>query len=151
VALRTEGYAPGIIPKDSVVVGDDDKVRLRKLKDTVDRTLASGLPLDSARGLVALRKAGYFVSLITTLVLVGWLLWYGVRTNGWASTAAAAVSVSGLVGLAWDLLRTHPVALPLLLLVVLGSWVTSLRARRAMHDRFADIWRQGVKELRPPS
>ena len=151
VALRTEGYAPGIIPKGSVVVGDGDDVRLRRLTDTVDSTLAAGLPLDFARGLAALRKAGYFISLITTLGLIGWLLCYGIRTKGLASTAAAAVSISGLVGLAWDLLVRHPVALPLVLLVLLGSWVTTLRARRAMHDRFADVWRKGVKELRPPS
>jgi uncharacterized protein (DUF2235 family) len=153
VALRTEGYAPGIIPKGSVVVGggDEDDVRLRKLKDTVDTTLGTGLPLDSARGLAAMRKAGYFISLITTLGLVGWLLCHGVRTDGLAATAAAAVSVSGLVGLAWDLLHRHPVALPLVLLVLLGSWVATLCARRAMHDRFADIWRKGVKALRPPS
>jgi uncharacterized protein (DUF2235 family) len=153
VALRTDGYAPGIIPKGSVVVGDGDDMRLRTLKDRVDSTLAAGLPLDSARGLAALRKAGYFISLITSLGLVGWLLCYGIRTQGLAFTAAAAVSVSGLVGLAWDLLLTHPVALPLVLLVLLGSWVTTSRARRAMHDRFADIWRKGVKELRraPPT
>ena len=154
VALRTEGYAPGIIPKGSVVVsdGDGDDVRLAKLKSTVDSTLASGLPLDSARGLAAIRKAGYFISLITTVGLVVWLLYHGIRSRGgWASTAEAAVSVSGLAGLAWNLLHTHPLAVSLVLLVLLGSWVASLRARRAMHDRFAEVWRQGVEEMRPPS
>ena len=152
VALRTEGYAPGNVPGHSVIVGDGlDRGRLQTLQGTMNRTLVAGLPLDSARGLVATRKAGYFISLLTTLGLVGWLLCYGFRTEGLAATAAAAVSVSGLAGLVWNLLRAHPVALSLVLLVLLGSWVMTLRARRTMHDRFADVWRTGVDDLRPPS
>lgn len=153
VALRTEGYAPGNIPKSCVVVGDGvDPVRREKLQEVMKRTLAAGLPLHSAQGLVVARQAGYLISLITTVGLVGWLLYHAYRTqDDLAAAAAAAVSVSGLAGLAWDLFLANRVALPVTLCVLIGGWVMSLKARRAMHDRFADIWRKSVKELRPPS
>jgi hypothetical protein len=152
VALRTEGYAPGNIPKESVLVGDGvDRIRLAKLQEVVTRTLSAGLPLASARRLVAIRQAGYLMSLVTTVGVVVWLLYHGYRTQGLASAASAAVSVSGLAGLAWDVFAKHGVALTLVLAVLVGGWVMSLKARRTMHDRFADIWRRSMQELRPPS
>jgi hypothetical protein len=149
VALRTEGYAPGNIPRGSVIVGDDlDDLAQQKLQVTVNTALAAGLPLDSARGLVATRKIGYWISVLTTIALVGWLLCRGVRTEGWSSTAGAVVSLSGLGGLAWSVLTAFPVALTILAVVLLGSWMMTLRARRTMHDRFADVWRTSVNDLR---
>ena len=149
VSLRTEGYAPGNIPGDTVIAGDGlDPARREEIERTVKSTLSAGLPLDSARGLVAIRKTGYFISLITTLGLVAWVLGYSACTKDVASTAADAVSVSGLGGLVRDLFLAYPIAVTLLGAVLAGSWVTTLRARRRMHDRFADIWRTKVKDLR---
>ena len=149
VAFRTEGYAPGNIPPGCEIVGDDvDPAVLKKLEVTVNTTLAAGLPLDSVRGFVAIRKIGYWISLLTTLALAGWLICRSARTQDWSSTAAALVSVSGVGGLMWDLFTAIPLPVLILVFIIAGSWYTTLRARRRMHDRFADVWRTSVKDLR---
>jgi len=148
-AFRTEGYAPGNIPPGSEIVSDRTAPDvLKKINSIVNTTLAGGLPLDSARGLVAVRKVGYWISLITTLALAGWLICRSVRTHDWSSTAAALVSLSGIGGLVWDLFKVYPIPVAILILIIAGSWYTTLRARRAMHDRFADVWRTTVDDLR---
>ena len=149
VAFRTEGYAPGNIPPGSEIVSDRTASDvLKKINSIVNTTLAGGLPLDSARGLVAVRKVGYSISLITTLALAGWLICRSLRTQDWSSTAAALVSLSGIGGLVWDLFKVYPIPVAILILIIAGSWYTTLRAHRAMHDRFADVWRTTVDDLR---
>lgn len=74
---------------------------------------------------------------------------HGVYTGGVLATAAALVSVSGLAGLGWDLLAAYPIPVSLLALFALAGWVVSWRVRRRMQDRFADIWRAAVDDLRP--
>ena len=149
IAYRTEGYAPGNIPPGCTIVGDIlDPTVLKKIEGTVNTTLAAGMPLNSVRGLVAVRKIGYWISLITTLALLGWLVCRSVRTQHWNSTTAALVSLSGVGGLAWDLLKAYPLQVLTLVLIIAVSWYTTLRVRQNMHDRFADVWRKSADDLR---
>jgi len=150
IGLRTEGYAPGNIPRGSVVVGHGvDSTRLGKLQTALNTTLGAGLPLDAVRRLVRIRKVSHQMSLLGSLALVLWLLGRGVYAQGWAATAADAVSLSGLAGLGWSAAVANPAVVLALLVVAVGGWVSSWRARRRMQERFADIWLAGVEDLRP--
>jgi uncharacterized protein (DUF2235 family) len=148
IGLRTDGYAPGNVPLGSVVVGPDP-ARAAKIQGAVNATLAAGLPLDSARGLVRVRQGAYFASLASAIGVALLALGHGVWTQGWAPTAAAVVSLSGLAGLAWGIAAAHPIGLAALLALAAGGWVSSWAARRRMADRFADVWRPGLPDLRP--
>jgi uncharacterized protein (DUF2235 family) len=148
IGLRTEGYAPGNIPLGSIVVGPD-RERLAKVQAAVNTTLNAGLPLDSVRKLVKVRRGGYFVTLFSTIGAAAWTLWSGWATQGLAATASAVVSVSGIVGLLWDLATAHPFGFAVLLVLAAGGWLAAWAARRRMGDRFANVWLPGLPDLRP--
>jgi hypothetical protein len=149
IALRTEGYAPGNVPPTSVVVGaESDASRLDKVRATVRTTLANGLPLDAVHATMRVRQMGYFLVLSSLFVLAGLFVLRGIALNGVTATVAALFSLGGLASLTWDFVRAHPIAGAFLAVCVVAGWIASWRARRSMQDRFADVWRPGVKDLR---
>lgn len=150
VGLRTEGYAPGNVPANCVVVGPGfEPARLATIETAVSTTLRAGLPLDSARGLIRVRQLAYFLSLGCVGVAAVGALCHGLSTEGLGTTAAAVVSVSGLGSLARDVAMAYPKAYALLFLGAATGWVSTWVARRRMADRFAAIWRPGLTDLRP--
>ena len=152
VGLRTEGYAPGNVPSNCVVVGPGvDPARLAKIETAVRTTLRAGLPLDSARGLIRVRQLAYVLSLGCVGVAAVGALGHGLATEGLGTTAAAVVSVSGLAGLARDVAVVYPALYAWLGAGAVTGWLSSWVARRRMADRFAEVWRPGLSDLRPVS
>lgn len=149
IGLRTEGYAPGNVPGDSVIVGEVDPARLHTLETALETTLGAGLPLDRVRPLVRARQTGHLAALVALIALGLAMVGHGAYTRGILAAAAALVSLSGLVDLAWDVLTAYPVPVALLALFAIAGWVVSWRVRRRMQDRFAAIWRAAVSDLRP--
>ena len=150
IGMRTGGYAPGNIPPGIVVVGPD-RDRLPGLQAAADNALVAGLPLDSARGLVRTRRVCYLVTLISTIVLALWAVGLGLSREGLTATASALVSISGIAGLVWDLVKHHPLGACVLVALAGSAWLTSWRTGRRMADRFAEVWRPMVENLRPAS
>jgi uncharacterized protein (DUF2235 family) len=149
IGLRTEGYAPGSIPPGSVVVNNGgDELRRAKLQATLDTVLARGMPLDTVRRLVTVRKVGHVTALTCSIALGLSLLADGLASEGLLGTAASAVSLSGLATLAWKTLQHYPIPLAVLIAGAVGGWLSSWKARRGMEDAFADSWRTALSDLR---
>lgn len=148
IGMRTEGYAPGNIPANVAVV-DGTGVPVPAVQAEVQKALAAGLPLDSVSHLKRIRQVGYFTVLgcIALLAVVSLRVAFG--NPDLAETAAALVSVSGLLGLLWQALYTYPVPIAILLAGVAAGWVASWAACRKMQDRFAEVWRPVAPNLRP--
>ena len=148
VGLRTEGYAPGNVPRESVLVGEDDPERLARLQTALKSTL-SVLPLTTAHRLVRARQTGHLSALAALIALLLALVAHGIAARGVSATAGAVVSISGLADLGWALVKDFPIPVALLALFAIAGLVVSWRVRLRMQDRFAGMWRAAIDDLRP--
>lgn len=144
----TEGYAPGNIPRDHVIVatepepGDPDS-------GPVTQAIATALggdrsPLDRVRGWVLARRAAYYAALALSLLLVVLTLALRAQESGLWNVLGQLASWQGLYRLAvtavtklWPLVAT--------LIVVLGFGEA---ARRRMSRVFSEFWHGVVARLR---
>ena len=149
VGLRTEGYAPGNVPGDCVVVGEENPERHARLQTALKTTLGGVLPLGTVHRLVRLRQIGHLTALAALIALGVALLAHGILARGASATASALVSISGLADLGWEVAKASPIPVALLALLATAGWVVSWRVRLRMQDRFAAMWRAAVKDLRP--
>jgi hypothetical protein len=149
IGLRTEGYAPGNVPGDSVVVGEENPERLARLQTALKTTLGTTLPLATVQRRKRARQTGHLAALAALIALGLALVGNGIYARGLGETASAVVSISGWADLAWALMNAHPIEVSLLALFAAAGWIVSWRVRVAMQDRFAAMWRQALPDLRP--
>lgn len=150
VGMRTEGYAPGNVPANCVVVGPElEPARLAKIQTAVSATLGAGLPLDAARGLLLVRQVAYFLTLGSVIVAGLGALGHSYATEGLGATAAAVVSISGLAGMIKDVAVEYAKVYACLGAGAITGWLAGWVAHRRMGDRFAAIWKPALPDLRP--
>lgn len=129
LALSTQGYAPGNLPKDFEVAEDPNTkpseysrelVGLAKIIGSTSMLLGSepteqSLLLDHVKGAMTLRRGAHFVFIVLTLTLIGTLIG-DLTLPGWAKAAGLLVMV---------------------VLILLG-----LGARKRMRTYFSNAWRK---------